>query len=673
MKKKIISLLLLATLSVAEAAAQGVGTWKAYMAYSDIEWIERGGSMLYVLASDNLYTYNEKDKSLQTYDKVTGLNDCDIDYIGWNAAARRLVVVYADYNIDLLDEKGNVASLPDYYHKSITADKRINDLAMSGSYCYVSTGFGVMKINVAQGYISDTYNLGFNVDYTYTEGSYVFAASKERGLYRGLTTDNLLDKKNWERIGDYTARTKKMDEELVALAKTLSPGGPRYNNFAFMRFSNNRLYTVGGLFKSGSVSMNNPGMVQVLQDGEWTIYQDNLSTITGYSYTDNNCLAVDPGNPDHLFVGGKTGLYEFLKGQLKNYYNKDNSLLHGAMDRGQELGNSYVLINGLTYDSNGSLWILNSQSNAETILELSPDGKMTSHHKSAMLTGGVGPSVLSNAMFDSRGLMWFVNDNWEPAALYCYQPSTDGLNIFNRFVNQDGTTVAATRVHCVAEDASQNIWVGTDVGPIVLEPSQLDNAEETVFTQVKVPRNDGTNLADYLLSGVDITCMAIDGGGRKWFGTSSSGVYLISADNMTQVQHFQTSNSKLLSDNVMSIAIDDASGEVFFGTDKGLCSYVSDATKPIEKMDKDVTYAYPNPVKPGYTGPITIVGLTLNASVKILTTNGILVAEGTSNGGSFVWDGNDRNGKRVASGVYMVATADENGDNGTVCKIAVIN
>ena len=100
---------------------------------------------------------------------------------------------------------------------------------------------------------------------------------------------------------------------------------------------------------------------------------------------------------------------------------------------------------------------------------------------------------------------------------------------------------------------------------------------------------------------------------------------------------------------------------------------MSDATQTVEKMDTEVTYAYPNPVRPGYTGPITIVGLTYNADVKIVTTNGVLVAEGTSNGGTFVWNGNDRNGKRVASGVYMVQTADQNGDNGTVCKIAIVN
>jgi hypothetical protein len=189
---------------------------------------------------------------------------------------------------------------------------------------------------------------------------------------------------------------------------------------------------------------------------------------------------------------------------------------------------------------------------------------------------------------------------------------------------------------------------------------------------VKVPRNDGTDLADYLLTGIDTRCIAVDGAGRKWFATNGQGVYLVSADNMTQLQHFTTATSPLLSDFVMSVAIDPQSGEVFFGTDKGLCSYISDATEPASEMDKNSVWAYPNPVNPDYTGLITVVGPTLNADVKILASNGALVYEGRSNGGTFTWNGCDREGRRVASGVYMVATATKDGEKGTVCKIAII-
>ena len=141
---------------------------------------------------------------------------------------------------------------------------------------------------------------------------------------------------------------------------------------------------------------------------------------------------------------------------------------------------------------------------------------------------------------------------------------------------------------------------------------------------------------------------------------------------MVQIHHFTTENSPLLSNSIESITINPNTGEVFFGTIKGLCSFISDATEPNDEMTKDNVWAYPNPVEPGYTGPITITGLTLDADVKILSANGALIHQGRSNGGTYTWDGCDQQGRRVASGVYMVATATNSGEKGTVCKIAIV-
>ena len=651
----------------------GIGTWKNYMAYSNVQWIEKGGNLLYVLASDNLYTYNEKDNSIQTFDKVNGLNDIDIDFIAWNNVAKRLVIVYANQNIDMLTQKGEIVSLPDYYRKAMTANKKINSLYTDGAYCYVSTGFGVLKINVGRAEISDTYNLGFNVDYTYIEGNYIYAASSERGLYRALLSDNLLDRNNWKRTGDFVAQSKTIAPELMEKVKPLLPGGPKYNRFFFMQYLNDRLYTTGGAFEPGAVGLNQAGTVQVLKKDEWTIFQDKLDKITGYYYHDMNCLAVDPRNPEHVFVGGRAGLYEFLNGKLKRYFNKDNSLLRPTINKGMELGNDYVPIQGLVFDRKNNLWILNSGTKTTSLLKLSPDGTMTDHSKPELMNKGLSLQVMRRPILDSRGLIWFVNSHYEAPGLFCYNPETDKLSVFHNFKNQDGSSIMVIQMRCVLEDAYQNLWIGTNVGPLRLTTEQMQNPSEAIFEQIKVPRNDGTNLADYLLAGVDISCMAIDGGGRKWFGTNGNGAYLISADNMKQVQHFLSSNSKLLSNNIESIAIDDKTGEVFFGTDKGLCSYMSDATKPSDNPDNGNAYAYPNPVRPDYKGLITVVGLAYNSDVKVVTTNGILVAKGTSNGGTFTWNGNDLNGKRVASGIYMVQTADQEGNNGTVCKIAIVN
>ena len=113
-------------LAYCNALAGGVGTWKNFLAYSDVQWVEDGGSKLYVLASNSLYTYNKNEQSIKTYDKVNGLSDTDIRFIAWNKTARRLVILYSNNNIDLLDDRGNVTNVPDYYLKTTMADKTVN-------------------------------------------------------------------------------------------------------------------------------------------------------------------------------------------------------------------------------------------------------------------------------------------------------------------------------------------------------------------------------------------------------------------------------------------------------------------------------------------------------------------------------------------------------------------
>jgi hypothetical protein len=130
----------------------------------------------------------------------------------------------------------------------------------------------------------------------------------------------------------------------------------------------------------------------------------------------------------------------------------------------------------------------------------------------------------------------------------------------------------------------------------------------------------------------------------------------------SSIHHFTTDNSPLPSNTIESIAINDLSGEVFIGTSKGIVSYMSDATKPSEKLENDNIHAYPNPVTSTYNGKISIVGLTMDCNVKIVDAAGYLVNEGTSNGGMYTWNGRDKRGEKVTSGVYYVLTYDEEGN-----------
>lgn len=226
MRKSILTFLLLC-LSMAGGYAQ-VGQWKAYPSYYEpTEVAEASGNMLYVLASKGLYSYNQNDQSIRTYDKTTLLSDYGIAHIAWCQAAKRLVIIYDNGNIDLLSPNDEVINIADYMNKSMTQEKTINSIDIAGSDAYLSTAFGIVELNVAKAEISDTYQLDFSVDYTYIEGNYLYAASASSGLHRGLLTDNLLDKAKWSNAGGFTSRPKVISPETLALLKTLSPGGPK--------------------------------------------------------------------------------------------------------------------------------------------------------------------------------------------------------------------------------------------------------------------------------------------------------------------------------------------------------------------------------------------------------------------------------------------------------------
>ena len=611
-----------------------IGSWRNYLAYYDIQQIQEAENDIFVLASNGLYQYNKQDQSIQTYDKTNGLSDTYITHIRWCSQAKRLIAVYQNSNIDLIDTKGNVINISSLYTKSIIGDKTVNKILIDGIYAYLMCGFGIVKVDMKQALIAYTY--------TPTNPEYPVAIPDEEN-------------------DGY--------EKYIELVKTLKPGGPKYNFFRRMKFENNKLYTVGGGFYQFA-NFYRPGTVQVLDSNkEWTIFQDDFKPAFADHYYDVTSIAIDPLDENHVMVASCSGLYEFNNGSfVKNYTYGNTDYFQSAVPDGNP---EYVRTDGVVYDKQGNLYCFNSEAST-AIIKRSIDGKWSGFMSNALIdNNNRSMRVMTSSFFDSRDLLWFSNAHSDNPYVFCYDVNNNVVVKYNKFVNQDGTNISNHSSECVCEDKEGNIWIGTDVGPVYLDKERIaDNSLGVI--QHKVPRNDGTDFADYLLANVNISSMAIDGAGRKWFGTSDNGVYLVSADNNTQIHHFTIENSKILSNNIESIAINPTTGEVFFGTDKGLCSFISDATETNEEMTTDNVWAYPNPVNPGYTGLITVTGLSYNADVKILSSSGVLITEGKSNGGSFTWDGNDRKGNKVASGIYMVVTAKSNGDKGTVCKIAIV-
>jgi ligand-binding sensor domain-containing protein len=325
-----------------------------------------------------------------------------------------------------------------------------------------------------------------------------------------------------------------------------------------------------------------------------------------------------------------------------------------------------VRICGIAMDRKGNLWIVQSEVPGN-IKMLKPDGTWIINpvtlnvpttgdiivtkqdHKWVILPRGNGLFVL-----DDKGTPDYSDDD-----------------VYKNMLVQDAEGTIISGVYSIAEDLEGNIWVGTDQGPVVYYNPEKIFEEDLKAYRIKIPRKDGSGLADYLLKTETITSIAVDGANRKWLGTFSSGAYLVSPDGMDRLKNYNEQNSPVFSSSIASVAVNNKTGDVWFGTSKGLISVRGDATAGKEEFEE--VYAFPNPVREDFEGNVTITGLMKDTQIRITDVSGNLVYETLSDGGQASWDLNTYNGRRVATGVYLVFYSSSDGTKADVTKILVIN
>ena len=463
------------------------------------------------------------------------------------------------------------------------------------------------------------------------------------------------------------------DKTIVEKLEIAIPDSPIRNFCEFMKFTNDdKLIVAGGNINYFGLPENDKKgtlMQYDINNHKWFNFPENeIKDITKLGYL-NICSAdEDPTEPGHIFASSfGHGLFEFRNGEFVQHYDFNNSALETAVNGNR----NYVRVSYVTFDKDGNLWIINRGKDIVKVL------KNNNEWISLNYKDIENKKVMVKPLFDSRGWLWITSlDNG--AGLFCaklkntpFDASDDETRTWwDNFTNQDGTTYEVYQVPAICEDKDGTIWVGTDKGLFI-----IDNPEEFfkngIFKQIKIPRNDGTGLADYLMNGICIKAMDIDAANRKWIGTLDNGVMLISEDGLETIHHFTTENSPLPSNYIESIAINHKTGEVFIGTDKGIASYKSDAIRPEENLKNSEIHAYPNPVKSNYNGNISIIGLTDECNVKIVDGAGYLINEGISKGGMYTWNGRNQKGEKVSSGVYIVLLYDKNGNEGEATKILV--
>jgi hypothetical protein len=362
---------------------------------------------------------------------------------------------------------------------------------------------------------------------------------------------------------------------------------------------------------------------------------------------------------DKFYVGSFVGgLIEATQdGSTTKGYDKSNSILQGP-------GTS-TPISGMAFDSDNNLWISNYNTSAP-IAMLKADGTLRN------FSAAPAKNLLQVAV-DQNGYKWFVIGFNGGVLVY-----DSGQDIDNpaddryRIITTANSALPTNSVSTVAVDLEGDVWVGTAQGVVSFEcGSNVFDASSCVGRR-RIVNVDGFN--GYLLETENVGTIAVDGANRKWFGTTN-GVFVQSPDALTQVARFTVSNSPLFDNGITDIAIDPKTGEAWIGTQKGVLSLRGEATEG-GRLNSQMAYAYPNPVRPDYDGPIAIYGLARDANVKITDVAGNLVYEGTALGGQAVWDGRDYLGRRAASGVYLIfATSSESFDSpdAIITKVVILN
>lgn len=756
-------LLVIITMLVCCLSVSAANKWKTYLSYHNATKSVIADGKIYTIASGGLYYYIPGEQKVHEISKSTGLSDVNITHFVFNKELSRFIIVYSNYNIDIIDTNGGIINIPQYKNSNLQ-DKTINNVTTVASEAYLATNFGVVVINMKTGVIANTYNIGISVTGATATEEKIYATTKQ-GVYEGNIKDNLLDKKNWNRLttleipclanvdgdlytngwgqlfafdesngsvtnpvpgqfdfinleGDLIIMGNKdaifiqledksfktipfkndftwisydgtsfwgtrkdaglqqiiLANDSMSLAGTpIIPVGPIRNYTYSLSYTPDKRLLVGG----GSLNYtgkNYEGTAMIYDGERWLNFQeDSIAQVIGYGYHNVTGVAEDPNDKTHHFVSAACGgILEFRNGKFIKLYDCDNSPIMSILPD-DHYKKYYTRTSGITYDKSGNLWVLNNQ--VDTLLHIiKTDGKW----KSFSFSEVAGYPTFDKIYFDSRGWAWMTHrrktSSHKPGLLCLnYNGTIDNTSDdIHRFqYNLDGND-EINQVYDVVEDRDGIIWIATSMGPFILRNPLTFFDNNTNFERIIVPRNDGTNNGDYLLAGVPIMAIAIDGGNRKWFATSGNGVYLVSADGLTTIEHFTKENSPLLSNTVYSIAINGETGEVMFGTDEGLVSYLADATDPKEPLSKSNLIAYPNPVRPEYEGNVTVKGFSFNSDVKVTTVGGQVIYKGTSVGGTFTWNCRTSAGKRVSTGVYYIIGSDENGKKGATAKVLVV-
>ena len=412
---------------------------------------------------------------------------------------------------------------------------------------------------------------------------------------------------------------------------------------------NRVLFASGGANENYQIDFNRNGLYILNQDQSWTNINDEYVPLFKEKEVIGVFTAIQhPKDTSLIYMGSflsgvveyntTSGAYRFFSDNTTN--GKIKSSLQAMVGAPTQ-----VRVSHLQFDDDGNLWVANFGA-PRPISVFTKDQKWYSF-------SSPGPTFLTRISIDQRGYKWFATTGSSPGVVVFNDNRTpdDASDDQIKFVNSTNSLISS-QVNSVETDLDGDVWVGTSAGPIIFDCDPFDS--DCRGSQRKVLED---SIAALLLLTEEIFCIETDGANRKWFGTRN-GIFVQSPDGEIQEYRYTEENSPLLHNQIADLEFDPNTGVMYMATQAGIQSLKTNATGG-KTSNSNSAYAYPNPVRPEYQGPIAIKGLARDADVRITDINGRLVHQSKALGGQAIWDGNDYTGQRVDTGVYLVFSANE--------------
>lgn len=399
MKNALFTLLLLIPFGL--CAQFSIGTWRDHFPYKRCIDVCEANNFIFAATANSVFSFDQFTGEINRFNKTNRLSDVGISALAFDPLSQFVIVGYSNGNVDLFNER-EVFNIPFIKFSTLIGDKTIYDIYPYGDRIFLSTGFGIVVIDVPGREIKETYFIGTSGEAVRVRDiaihNEVIYAVTEQGLRTADVNNTFLSNfENWTTAGNLPGTEVPTHIEF-------------FNNEIVLAIPGAASDTVWSKPVDGSTwvdrfPLENFRINQLWSNGEWF----SVSGSYAYWYSRNNL--------DSRIV------ISMVAGNLLHTYN------------------AIIGYNGYAWaaDKFNGLMLSKDPFGFEDIL-VSPQGpnsddcrRITAYNNNVWIAhGGVGPSWGQNN--NSDGISAYIDDRWISFSADTMQSAGQHFNNSNQYV-----------------------------------------------------------------------------------------------------------------------------------------------------------------------------------------------------------------------------------------------